>query len=834
MQLRTLALIWAGLALLLSLAAFRYLEGEHAETVAEVERALSFHADAYKRSIQGWLEEREGDIAVLSANPALANYLYRLERSEAGPDSPQAARARSILTASANAYDFHGAYLLDLAGDAVLASVGAEPPDTLLSAASRHALSEGEVVRMGPGERVGDHDLVYAGPVRGETPGGRIRPDEGGVLGVVAVKADPLGQPMAVLPTQVIGFDTGELVLTRQEEGGVRYLTPLRFREGTPRGVLLTDPWSDLAARNALDGEKGFGRYTDYRGTAVFAATRGVEATGWGLVIKADRSEVLAAHREERGVVFFALFALLAAVGAAFYALWSGGQRAHAEALARRDRRFRELFDLNPLPMWIYDLRTLRFLEVNRAAVERYGWTREQFLEMTIRQIRPEEELEHFDEHLRHRRVRDRSQEEGVHRTRQGEEVLAELTTTRVEFEGQDAVMVVARDVTEERRLQERLREAQKMEAVGRLAGGIAHDFNNLLTAILGYGEMASSRLESEKARQQIEQVLDAARRAERLTSQLLAFSRKQILQPRILNLSRLVGEMDRMLRRLIGEDIELATVIDPDLECVSADPGQVEQVIMNLAVNARDAMPEGGELTIEVRNTELDAAYAASHEEVGPGPYVLLAVSDTGVGMDAETASQAFEPFFTTKEKGKGTGLGLATVYGIAKQSGGHAAIYSEVGEGTTVRFYLPRIPCGEVEYHPPVREDAAPTGGETILVAEDDDLVRRLAVSVLEGLGYTVVEAGNGLEALDRVREGGLRPHLLLTDVVMPEMSGKDLTKILMEEVPSLRVLYMSGYTDNAIIHHGVLEEDIDFIEKPFTPVILARRVREALDRG
>ena len=683
------------------------------------------------------------------------------------------------------------------------------------------------------GREAGDHDMVFAGPVRGETGGGRIRPEEGPVLGFVAVMADPLDQPLKVLPTEVIGFDTGELVLARKEEEGVRFLTPLRFREGSPRGVLLEDPREDLAALAALEDVEGFGPYTDYRSTPVLAATGRIAGTGWGLVIKADRSEALAPYRKGRGVTLFALFALRAAVGAALYALWSADQRTHAQALARRDRRFRELFDLNPLPMWIYDLESLRFLEVNRAAVERYGWTREQFLGMTIRQIRPDEEHEFFDEHIRHRRLRERSSGEWVHRTREGEEVLAEVATTRVDFDGQDAVMVVARDVTEERRLQERLRDAQKMEAVGRLAGGIAHDFNNLLTAILGYGEMASSRLEDEKASRQIEQVLDAARRAERLTGQLLAFSRKQILQPRLLNLSRLVGEMDQMLRRLIAEDIELLTVIDPDLECVSADPGQIEQVIMNLAVNARDAMPEGGTLTIEVRNTELDTAYAATQEEVEPGPHVLLAVSDTGTGMDEETAGQAFEPFFTTKEQGKGTGLGLATVYGIAKQSGGHASIYSEVGEGTTVRFYLPRIPCGEEDHHPAAREDAAPTGGETVLVAEDDDLVRRLTVSVLDGLGYEVAVAANGREALERVERDGLRPDLLLTDVVMPEMSGKDLAEALQEGLPALKVLFMSGYTDNAIVHHGVLDKGIDFIEKPFTPVLLARRVREALDR-
>ncbi len=393
--------------------------------------------------------------------------------------------------------------------------------------------------------------------------------------------------------------------------------------------------------------------------------------------------------------------------------------------------------------------------------------------------------------------------------------------------------IAVFRDVTEQRKLEGQLRQAQRMEAVGQLAGGVAHDFNNLLTAILGFADFALQELRpEERAYKDLQQVLAAARRAEALTRQLLAFSRKQIIAPKVLNFTEQVSEMDRMLRRILGEDIEFATLLADDLWNTKVDPGALEQVVVNLAVNSRDAMPTGGKLTIETVNVRLDGDYGSKRGvEVPPGEYVCLNVSDTGSGMDADTRRKIFEPFFTTKDEGKGTGLGLATCYGIVKQAGGYIWVYSEVGKGTTFKVYLPRVQEPQQSAADRPLSLAPPTGNETILVAEDDEQLRCSAVRALKNQGYEVLEAANGGEALLLAENAGAI-DLLLTDVVMPRISGKLLADRLASQHPQMRVLFMSGYTDNSIVHHGVLDEGIAFLHKPFSPAELARRVRTVLD--
>jgi PAS domain S-box-containing protein len=398
----------------------------------------------------------------------------------------------------------------------------------------------------------------------------------------------------------------------------------------------------------------------------------------------------------------------------------------------------------------------------------------------------------------------------------------------------------LVRDITQRKRQEEermqleaQLLHAQKMEAVGRLVGGIAHDFNNLLTTIIGYTELVMMRMEKDNPLYgDLEEIKKSGERAADLIRQLMAFSRRQIIQPVVLALNRVIRDMEEMLHRLIGEDIQLVMTLGSDLWKVRVDPGQIEQVIMNLAVNARDAMPLGGRLTIETLNVDLDDGYARNHGvELTPGPYVMLAISDTGTGMDKETQSKIFEPFFTTKDKGRGTGLGLSTVYGIVKQSNGFIWVYSEPGEGTTFKIYLPRAEGTET-----LRKEKSPReavgGSETILVVEDDQSVRELAANALSAYGYTLLQAGTGEEALEVLSEHEGEVHLLLTDVVLPGMSGRDLAEGLTSRSPHTRVLYMSGYADNAIVQHGVLEEGIAFIQKPFSPDSLARKVREVLD--
>ncbi len=394
-------------------------------------------------------------------------------------------------------------------------------------------------------------------------------------------------------------------------------------------------------------------------------------------------------------------------------------------------------------------------------------------------------------------------------------------------------VLVVIEDITERKRLEAQFRQSQKLEGIGLLAGGVAHDFNNMLTVILGYCDLLSSRLSlNDRLLSDVWQIRKCGERAAALTRQLLAFSRKQVLEVRVLDLNALVSGLDRMLQRLIGEDIDLQTVLPSDLGLIKADPGQIEQVIMNLVVNARDAMSTGGKLTIETANVYLDQDYAGKHLAVTPGPYVMLAVTDSGCGMDSATKGRIFEPFFTTKEQGKGTGLGLSTVYGIVKQSGGNIWCYSELGHGTTFKIYLPRV---EEEAVAVTLEKLAQAvcGSETVLVAEDEEMVRTLIVQLLSLDGYKVIAAKNGAEALRECENFQGPIGLLITDVVMPGISGYELMQSMAKIRPGMQVLFMSGYTGDAVLRHGMIEDGTAFLQKPFTRASLSQKVREMLDR-
>ena len=392
----------------------------------------------------------------------------------------------------------------------------------------------------------------------------------------------------------------------------------------------------------------------------------------------------------------------------------------------------------------------------------------------------------------------------------------------------------VVEDITGRKRLEEQLLEAQKLESVGRLAGGIAHDFNNLLTAILGYGELIEDEFILEpRAQDYLHNMTLAAEKAAHLTGQMLAFARRQVIAPKVVELNGLILSLDKMLRRLIGEHIELVILPEEGLYAVRVDPGQFEQILINLVVNARDAMPDGGKITIETLNATLDADSDRLHDGVALGTYAVLAVSDTGTGIEEANRLHIFEPFFTTKEKGRGTGLGLATVYGIVKQAGGHIWLYSEPGQGTTFKIYLPRT-TAPVETSTAPSLPAPPGGVETILVVEDEPAVRTLAVQVLRARGYQVQEAINGEEALRLVKGREREIALLITDVIMPQMNGKELADRLQGIHPDLKILYASGYTENTIVHHGVLEPGVTFLSKPYTPTVLARKVREILDNS
>jgi len=494
--------------------------------------------------------------------------------------------------------------------------------------------------------------------------------------------------------------------------------------------------------------------------------------------------------------------------------------------LKDKDRKFQLLFEENPQPMWVFDPSSQQIVEANQAASKLYGIGREEFRGMPLAAL---------EVGIAPRGGSDPAAVPVVihrHKTRVGRPIEVETIAQDIVYGGEAVQLVVLVDATHRRHLEEQLRQAQKMEAVGMLAGGVAHDFNNLLTIITGYSQLILKTLSpSDPNRHSAEQIVKAGERAAALTQQLLAFSRRQVLQPKVVDLNRLVTSLSSMLRRLIGEDIELRLEMRPEPGRVNADPGQMEQVLMNLVVNARDAMPRGGTLTIETANVTLGESYVSRHISVKPGPYTLLAVSDTGIGMDEATQARLFEPFFTTKGSGRGTGLGLSTVFGIVKQSGGSVDVYSELGCGTSVKIYLPSID------HPVTAESETPLkavvgGTETILVVEDDEMVRNLVRETLQREGYKVLDAADSMEAC-RVSEKHKTPiHLLITDVVMPKVSGRDLAMELCRLRPGMKVLYMSGYTDSAIVNSGILQKEVAFLHKPFTPSALAERVREVLE--
>ena len=498
------------------------------------------------------------------------------------------------------------------------------------------------------------------------------------------------------------------------------------------------------------------------------------------------------------------------------------------DEVADVNRRLQAVIDASPLAIIRVDLED-NVVNWNRAAERIFGWKQDEVLTRPLPQI-PDEASSPFRELL--------AGEDGRaplvgHETRRrrkdGKMVDLRVWTAplRSAAGGIRGNIAIVADFTEQVQLEQQLTQAQKMEAIGRLAGGVAHDFNNVITIISGYGHMLlEGNRDKPDLREAASEVLKASERAATLAGQLLAFSRRQVIQPKLLDLNTVVRDVERMLTRVIGEDIELRTVLDPEAGVVRADPGQLEQVLLNLVVNARDAMPGGGKLTLETANVNLGEAYARIHAGVAAGPYVMLSVTDTGMGMDAETRAHMYEPFFTTKERGKGTGLGLSTVYGIVKQHGGDIWVYSEPGKGTTFKIYLPRVGTMAVAVEPKAVAPS-PSGTETVLLVEDESGVRKLIRDVLDQHGYRVLEAGSGAAALEtsEAHEGPI--DLLVTDLVMPGMNGRDLAEALALLRPEMKVLYLSGYTAQ-----GTIDQSAQFLEKPFSPETLARKIRDVLD--
>jgi len=522
-------------------------------------------------------------------------------------------------------------------------------------------------------------------------------------------------------------------------------------------------------------------------------------------------------------------------VGASVIARDMTARKRVEEALSRSEARARRLVDSNIIGIVIGDLDG-KLLDANDAFLRIVANTRDDLLagKMHWDTMTPPEY------HDSDRQAADQLRDTGVAAPWEKEffrkdgsrvSVLIGVATLAAKEEDIECVSFVV-DISERKQLEVQLRQAHKMEAIGRLAGGVSHDFNNLLAVILGYSDLVLDALPPDHpAVKKVEMIRKAGTSAADLTRQLLAFSRQQMLQPRVLNVRDIVERTQELLSRLIGEDIQFSTSLEPSLGCVRADPGQIEQVLVNLIVNARDAMPQGGRLTIEARNVVLDDSYVDEHKPVIPGPYVLLAVEDAGCGMDRKTQSRIFDPFFTTKALGKGTGLGLATVYGIVKQSGGYIWVYSELGEGTVFKVYLPRVEQDAQETEPTDPVQLITQNCETILLAEDSASLREMAREYLSSVGYTILEAASGEEALQKAKDFDGTIHLLLTDVVMPGMSGPDLARQIVSLRPRMKLIFVSGYTGDAIARQGVLDPSVVFIQKPYRPKALARKIREVL---
>jgi two-component system cell cycle sensor histidine kinase/response regulator CckA len=503
-------------------------------------------------------------------------------------------------------------------------------------------------------------------------------------------------------------------------------------------------------------------------------------------------------------------------------------QRKEAEKILRAsEARYRTLFEQASNAIFL-ETDDHQILDANRAASDLFGFSHQEFV--TLKTTRLYQKF-NFDEIFTKNHMNP-VEINAVHKT--GKQLAVDITIAPLRTDNGTLYLSMLRDISEKKLLERQLHQSQKMEAIGRLAGGVAHDFNNLLTVIRGYSELIQLQVDADTPTfNRIKQIDHACDRAESLTRQLLAFSRRQILQPKIINLNDLIRDMEKMFSRIIGEDVELKTHLNSRLGRIETDPGQIEQVILNLVVNARDAMPAGGIILIETDNVTLDRTARRKHPEIREGKFIRLSITDSGIGIDRETQAHIFEPFFTTKKEGEGTGLGLATVYGIVKQSNGFIWVYSEPNQGTTFKVYLPRC---ESEVPGEVADAAMQMnliGNETVLVVEDEIDVRQLVCETLEMMNYKVIEASNGPEALEVMRNEQNKIQLVLTDVVMPQMSGKEMADKIKKLKPDMEVLYMSGYTENAIVHKGVLEAGTNFIQKPFTPAALIKKVREVLDK-
>jgi PAS domain S-box-containing protein len=840
------------LATTIGVMAYRFHIDQKDTVERDVRNQLLTIADIKVKDLSMWRRSQLGEARAILADRMALTVVRRVLAGEAS--ASDRAEVLDWMEALAKHLRYADVLLLDRQGKPVL------------SAGQRFGGEEH--LRRITGEMLQADDVVLrdfhrdspSGPVHlGLNVALRLAPDAA-VFGVLTTGIDPETYLYPLLETWPAPSASGETVMVRRDGDKAVFLSRLRGRQNSSVNFSVPMSRTEIAVVQAAGGKEGNVEALDTRGVPIFAALRRVPDTPWYLIAKINTDEVEAPVRRRSLMLGLGAVSLILAVGAIIVLWWRRQQfefyreryeaeierraleERAAQALQESESRFRAIFEQAAIGMADSSL-DARFIRVNQRFCKIMGYSREELLGLTFREITHPDDLAR-DEQIVAQLLRGELSSFAVEKRylrKDGGVVWANLLLSLLRSPAGDPLHFVAvvEDITgqkraqdERRNLERQLLQAQKMESVGRLAGGVAHDFNNHLTVINGYCIMLLDEMgPADPLREPVDEILLAGHRAAALTRQLLAFSRKQVAEPRVISLNDVVADARNMLSRLIGDDVEIVTHLDAGLGFVVADSSQMNQVLMNLAINARDAMPDGGRILMETSNADLDEGYAAQHAGVEAGPYVLLSVTDTGAGMTQEVVQHIFEPFFTTKEIGAGTGLGLSTVYGIVKQAGGWISVYSEPGKGSTFKVYLPRADAAPEPLPAPVGAAETPRGTETVLVVEDQPEVRKLTLAMLESQGYRLLEAASGSEALSLSERYPQPIHLLVTDVVMPGMTGRELAMRLLALRPSLKTLYTSGYTPNAIGQDGVLDPSAAYLPKPFSPAQLAAKVREVL---
>lgn len=782
------------------------------------------------REIDQWRLERLADSRVFSKNPMIRKVVLDLVRA------PGDVRLRSMIEEQLELERRLGlyadAFVLDTTGRTLLPISGSS---TVLDTSEIEVFNESIAMRR----------TVLTDLFRGHD--GKVHIDAMDVIvdesghphAVVILRSDADDFLYPLIDSWPVPSSTAETILLEEKENGIVFLSNSPFRSGSALTLRVLLSSNMPIAVQAGSGKVGMFEGKDYRGKDVLADFRPIPSTRWLLVAKVDESEILAEARY-RGVVVILLvilFIVFAMMGTA-YAYRRDQVTIYRElsqtglALRESEEKFRGLVEGSTSAIWIHDDKN--FLYANPAALQMTGYSFDELSHLSVVELihadfresvtkRSEERMKGGEnpKHYEYQIVR-----------KNGEAVWIDFSDAVIDYQGRRAIIASAYDISDRKRLEEQLIQAQKMDAIGRLAGGVAHDYNNMLAIIIGYTELAAMNLKKDDpVYRYVDLIRSTSKRGADLTRQLLAFARREIVSPKPIEPNKSILSLQRMLQKLIGEDIALKFIPGRSIWIVKIDPTQFDQILVNLATNARDAIDGVGEIIIETSNTVIDETYTGGKMSFAPGEYMKLSFSDNGKGMDKETMDKIFEPFFTTKPKGQGTGLGLSTLYGIVGQNGGSVDVYSQPGKGTTFQIYLPRY-SGEVDVSAEEGETVDVTGSETILVVEDEADLLDLTKSSLEEYGYKVITSlspGKSILLCEMYHD---EINLLLTDVVMPSMNGKELRERIRRIMPDIKTLFMSGYTADIIAHRGVLEEDVEFIQKPFTPYALAKKVREVLN--